>query len=162
MSSTFPFELDYSRVPYFLKFKHDNLAISDVYFQGKLEKDGRIEDAILEVEEAGDKIRMTIRYGTEALPNWTKKLSELELEVVLPDGGNMDVHANTIVNKTYPETNYNFPAIHSKYYESAPMFSAFEGVINKRVSGNFVTNIADGSGTLNKTSFIRFRIICMF
>lgn len=150
LSSTFPFEMDYSRVPFFEKFKHDNLAISDVYFQGRLEKDGKIEDAILEVDEAGDKIRLTIRYGTEALPNWTKKLSELELDVVLPGGGDMEAHAQTIISKTYPETNYNFPAVHSKYYEGAPMFDAFQGTINKRVNGNFIGNIADGSSTLNK------------
>lgn len=150
LSSSFPFEMDYKKIPFFLQFKHDNLATSEIWFQGKLQKDGRLEDAILEIEEADEKLRLTIRYGTEALPNWTKKLSELELDVVLPGGGDMGIHANTIVNKAYPETNYNFPAVHSKYYESAPMFSAFEGVINKRVSGNFVGNIADGSGTLNK------------
>lgn len=150
LSSTFPFEMDYGKIPFFLQYKHDNLANSEIWFQGKLEKDGRIEDAILEIEEAGEKLRLTIRYGTEALPNWTKKLSELDLQVVLPNGGSMRTHANTIVNKTWPEVNYNFPAVHSSYYENAPMFEAFEGVINKRVNGEFVSNIADGHGTKNK------------
>lgn len=150
LSSSFPFEMDYEKIPFFMQYKHDNLSNSEIWFQGKLEKDGRIEDAILEIEEAGEKLRLTIRYGTEALPNWTKKLTELELEVVLPNGGNMRTHANTIVNKTWPEVNYNFPAVHSSYYENAPLFEDFEGVINKRVNGEFLHNIPDGHRTKNR------------
>lgn len=150
LSSTFPFEMDYAKIPFFMQYKHDNLANSEIWFQGKLEKDGRIEDAILEIEEAGEKLRLTIRYGTEALPNWTKKLTELDLQVVLPNGGNMRAHANTIVNKTWPEVNYNFPAVHSSYYENMPMFEDFEGVINKRVNGEFLHNIPDGHHTKNR------------
>ena len=148
--SSFPFEMDYFEIPYFQFFKHKNLPIINPVFQGQLEKDGRIEDAILEVEEAGTKLRLTIRYGVEALSNWTKKISELELLVVLPEGGDMIAHANTLISKTYPETFYNFPAIHSEYYKDAAMFNSFEGIINKRVSGDFIQNIIDGAETKNK------------
>lgn len=151
LSSSFPFELDYSRVPFFQKFQHENLATSEVYFEGKLQKDGRIEEAILEIEEADGKLRCTIRYGDEALPNWNKPLSELELDVVLENGGNMRLHAQTVVNKTYPEVNYNFPAIHTEFYEGAAMFEDFEGVINKRhPSTGFVLNSAPPGHVYNK------------
>lgn len=138
--SSFPFELDYDQMPYLEKFRHHNLASPDVYFQGKLQKDGRIEDAILEIEEAGEKLRATIRYGVEALSNWEKKLSELELEVVLPNGGDMNDHANTIITQSYPDVNYNFPAVHSDFYDTVLM-EDFEGTINKRYAGQFIKNI---------------------
>src|SRR5690606_12757810 len=150
LTSSFPFDLDYEENLYFEFFQHYNFATNETYYEGKLEKDGKIEDAILEVEEANDKLRITIRYGVEALPNWNKKLSELDLEVVLPDGGNMRAHAETLISQTYPAVNYNFPAIHSKFYQGAPMFDAFQGVINKRIDGEFISNIADGSATLNR------------
>lgn len=143
LTSSFPFEIDFEDNFYFEFFQHYNLSNPETYYQGKLEKNGKIEEAILEVEEASEKLRITIRYGVEALPNWTKKLSELDLDVVLPEGGNMISHAQTIINKTYPEVNYNFPAIHSKFYEGAQMFNSFEGVINKRVNGQFVFNHRD-------------------
>src|SRR5690606_922130 len=106
LTSSFLFDIDYEENRYFELFQHYNLAAPEVYFQGKLEKDGKIEEAILEVEEAGEKLRLTIRYGVEALPNWTKKLSELELDVVLPEGGSMTAHAETIIPLTYPAVNY--------------------------------------------------------
>lgn len=148
--SSFPFEMPYDQVDYFQKFKHDNLATTDTILHGKLEKDGAIEDAILEIEEAGNGLLLTIRYGIEALPNWNKLISEIEMDVVLPEGGNMRTHANTIVTKTYPEVNYNFPAIHSDYYNDDPMFNGWGGTINKRVSGVFVHNIPDGHNTINR------------
>lgn len=142
LMSSFPFELEYSQVPYFQQFQHQNLAHPEVYFQGKLQKDGRIEEAILEVEEADEKLRATIRYGIEALPNWNKNISELELEVVLPDGGDMREHADTIIPLTYPEVNYNFPAIHTDFYEDAVLMADFQGTINKRYrwAGGFLKN----------------------
>lgn len=149
LSSSFPFELDYDFIPYFSKYRHDNLATTDTYFKGRLEKDGKLEDAILEVEEAEKGLRLTIRYGAEALPNWDKLLSELVLDVVLPNGGDMIGHAGTMLNKTWPEVNYNFPAIHTDSYEGATMFEHFEGTINKRKNGQFIFNTADGSDTEN-------------
>lgn len=140
LSSSFPFELDYSDLPFFRKYRHENLTTSEIVFEGKLQKDGRIEEAILELEEFDDKLKATIRYGVESLPNWDKKLSELELEIVLPEGGDMGAHANTIISKTYPEVNYNFPAIHSKFYADKPLFEDFEGIINKRYAGQFIQN----------------------
>lgn len=143
LTSSFPFEIDFEDNLYFEFFKHYNISTPEVYFQGKLEKNGRIEEAILEIEEAAEKLRMTIRYGIEALPNWTKKLSDLKLDVVLPTGGSMITLAQSVITKKYPEVNYNFPAIHTKYYFGSTMLNGFEGVINKRVDGAFVYNYSD-------------------
>lgn len=143
LTSSFPFEIEFEDNLYFEFFQHYNLSNPQVRYQGKLEKNGKIEEAILEVEEASEKLRVTIRYGVEALPNWSKKLHELDLDVVLPDGGSMILHAQTIINKSYPEVNYNFPAVHSKFYDGAQMFNGFEGVINKRVDGHFIENYVD-------------------
>lgn len=150
LNSSFPFDLPFDENRYFEFFQHYNLSPTDTYYQIKLEKDGKIEEAILEVEEAAEKLRITIRYGVEALPNWNKKLSELELDVVLPDGGNMRIHAESIITQTWPAVKYNFPAIHTKYYDGAAMFEDFQGVLNKRVDGVFVPNDADGGDTINR------------
>lgn len=147
--SSFPFEIDYDFIPFFSKFRHDNLATTETYFQGKLEKDGKLEDAILEIEEAENDLRLTIRYGAEALPNWDKLLSALELDVVLPNGGSMITHAESMLDKVWPEVNYNFPAIHSRFYDGAVLFEHFEGTINKRKNNQFIFNTADGSNTEN-------------
>lgn len=150
MISSFPFEINYEENAYLERFRHVNLTTSDSLFKGKLEKDGRLEFATLEIEEAAEKLRITIRYGIEALPNWTKMLSELNLEIVLENGGDMILHANSIMNQTWPDVNYNFPAIHSEFYKDTPMFEDFEGVINLRKTGQFITNIIDGSSTKNR------------
>lgn len=144
LTSSFPFDIDYHENEYFEQLQHLNIAKIDTYYQGKLEKDGKIEEAVLEVEEANEKLRITIRYGVEALPNWSKKLSELELDVVLPDGGSMSAHAYGIINQSFPTVNYNFPAIHSKFYEGSVGFELFQGVINKmNSSGVFIQNYYD-------------------
>lgn len=150
MISSFPFEISYEENAYLERFRHVNLTTSDSLFKGKLEKDGRLEFATLEIEEAAEKLRITIRYGIEALPNWTKMLSELNLEIILENGGDMIQHANSIINQTWPAVNYNFPAIHSEFYKDTAMFEDFEGVINLRKTGQFITNIIDGSSTKNR------------
>lgn len=147
--SSFPFEIDYDRVDYLSQFMHDNLTNTETVLNIKVWKDGKLEDGIMEIEEAGDKLRLTVRYGIEALPNWTKKLSELDLEVVLPEGGYMPAFAETIIDKTWPDVNYNFPSIHTKYYEGQPMFDDFLGIINRRVDGHFTYNTIDGANTRN-------------
>lgn len=140
LSSSFPFELDYGYIPYFERFRHKNLSLQSFYFEGKLEKNGKIEDAVLELESAGDNLQLTIRYGVEALPNWNKNISEIPLAVVLPLGGDMAFLANQMLGMTYPDVNYNFPAIHSKFYQDSPMYEHFQGTLNKRVGGFFVLN----------------------
>lgn len=155
LTSSFPFDIDFEENRYFEFFRHHNLATTDTYYQGKLEKDGKIEEAVLEVEEAGEKLRITIRYGIEALPNWNKKLSELVLDVVLPEGGSMAAHAETIIPQTYPDVNYNFPAIHTNFYDGAANFDLFQKVINKRVDGTFVQNFFDGeSGIVGNRNIV--------
>lgn len=140
LNSSFPFEIDYSFHPFFEKYKHLNFALLEFAFQGKLIKDGKIENAILEIDSAEEKLQMTIRYGIEALSNWTKKLSELTLDVVLPNGGDMTLHANSIITQTYPAVNYNFPAIHSEFYAADPLYEHFKGIINNRTPSGWILN----------------------
>jgi hypothetical protein len=53
--------------------------------------------------------KIQIDSGFEDLPNFDKKLSELPLEQ--KDVTDIYDHANEIVSKKYPETNYNFPKL---------------------------------------------------
>lgn len=155
--SSFPFDLPYDRVEFLKNLRSFN-SIPETVFQGMLEDMGRLEPAEFEIEEAGPEgMTVTIRYGLEALPNWEKKLSDIEMDVVNTDGIGMPGVAAAAIDKTYPEVNYNFPAVHSEYYYGMTDFEGWEGVLNKRVNGSFVANYYDpGTKIVNKNILYPF------
>ena len=103
----------------------------------KLEK---AEFEILEIN--GKKLSCTITVGFENLASWDKKLSELSLiNIQLPQGTTIYQHAESIVNMTYPATNYNFPMIHS----NKDTLGEPDMIINKRIPAGFLENYVDGN-----------------
>jgi hypothetical protein len=87
----------------------------------------------------------TVRFGFEQLPSFEKMLSELSLEKFdLPAGTTIYEHAETIISKTWPEVNYNFPQVHvDKYDPTDALWNGFQGIINNRMDGFFLTNTVD-------------------
>lgn len=145
LSSTFPAELDFNDNPYFLIFKNYNDYNPITKYDGILQQsNGKIQPAYLEIEEAQQRLKYTIRAGIEAFPTWTKKLSELPLGTVAPPEG-MLAHALTVIDETWPAVNYNFPAVQCfDLYKDDPLFeSAFHGYYNKmNVDGTaFIPNL---------------------
>ncbi|WP_413998739.1 hypothetical protein ACMDB5_13260 [Flavobacterium sp. W1B] len=117
----------------------------ETYFDCKYIHNNKIEDAVLEVESHQDKLSCILRFGFEQLPSFDKMLSELSLDKFdLPAGTSIYQHAETIISKTWPEVNYNFPQIHvDKYDPNDDLWNGFESIINNRVDGAFLTNTVD-------------------
>lgn len=100
--------------------------------------DGRITRSKLEIlGSEGEVIKAQIDSGFEEFPNWQKPIRDLPLGIVLSPL----IDAPTKIDKTWPAVQWNYPMVHSDVYEGAAMFEDFEGTLNKRVGGDFVTNV---------------------
>ena len=90
----------------------------------------KIHDAKLFIQNIqGFLITAQIDYGFEELPNFDKKLSELPFEKFqVPD---IHTYAREILEKRYPETNFNFPRIYTKKYPvTDEVWKNFDGYYN--------------------------------
>ena len=143
---SFPFNIDLTEdldVAFgFISFYNSN---PETYFELIYVHNNKIEKAIFEIESHQDKLSTTVRFGFEQLPSFDKKLSELSLDKFdLPAGTSIYTHAETIIPQTFPAVNYNFPQIHvDKYDPSDALWNGFEGILNNRVAGAFLTNTVD-------------------
>ena len=123
-----------------------NSEDADTYFEVRFYHNGEEHEAVFEIEEfEGRDASGSIAFGLEELPNYNKKLSELDLddfEILNPE--TIYSHASNLINKTWPEVTHNFVQVHTdKFSSDEAQWEAFEGVINKRVGGNFVVNEYD-------------------
>lgn len=105
-----------------LKRYHEGIHI----FEGKSRK------AKLEIMEfKKDSIKFQIDSGFENLPNFDKKLEDLPLFNEKVE--DIYTHANEIVKKKYPETNYNFPKLYTDEYNlEDDAYKYFDSFINHR------------------------------
>lgn len=132
---TLPVEINYernflSKVGQYSSFSNINLPkIHDGYhvFEGKTMK-GTITFSDFRNKSA----KIQIDSGFEDLPNFDKKLSELPLEY--KEVTDIYDHANEIVSKKYPETNYNFPKLYTSEFDlEIEGWKYFDSFINNRV-----------------------------
>lgn len=126
-------------------------ASENTYFDVYLYHNGQENRAIFEIEEIeGREASCSVRFGLDELPNYNKKLSELALEdfeIEAPE--TIQTYAETIIKKTWPEVSHNFVMAHiDKLDKETDQWAAFEGVLNKRVEGAFVTNSYDAEDDL--------------
>ena len=122
---------------------HYNANKNQTLFSGYLDNDGELKAAVLQfLSMKGSFISAVIKSGTENFPNFDKKLSELNLEFKTVD--NIVTDAVSVISKRYPETNYNYPMVHTdKYDPTNDEWHGFEKTINKFVAGQFLTNTLD-------------------
>lgn len=112
---------------------YDDLNVTDL---AKIHKgyhvfEGNIFEGQLEILEViGNQITAQIDSGFDEIPNFTKKLSELPLEYQTVN--NIYVHAETIISKQYPETNYNFPMVIYKHDTDDTGWEHFNQRLNDR------------------------------
>lgn len=115
-----------------LKKKYDGYHVLD----GRARK-GTLE--ILSVE--GNLVSAQIDSGFEQLPNFEKKLCDLPLlRKRVPD---IYAHANEIVDKKYPEVDYNFPKVVYPKDKSQKGWELFFQFINNYGSEGFIRNEAN-------------------
>ena len=102
--------------------------------------EGRIRKAKLEILEVTNKVlKVQLNSGFEDLPNFEKKLSDLPFDkIVVQD---IYDHANEIVNKKYPDVNYNFPKLITDEYDlNSTQWKYFDGLINNRTTSRSTGN----------------------
>lgn len=108
-----------------------------------------LHQAMLEIDEIYDDIKVTLRYGLEEFPNFDKKLAELPLESL--SVADIYAHASTIIPQTWPAVNYNFPQIFTDVIDKTdPLWQHFEGIINNYKNGAFVINEVITDTTYNR------------
>ncbi|WP_116787605.1 hypothetical protein [Flavobacterium psychrotrophum] len=122
---------------------HYNSTDAETLFEGIYVHGDAMEKAVLEVEECEQELSVTVRYGLDDFPNFTKKLAELPLlQLQVAD---IYQHAKTIISQVWPDVNYNFPQIHTDKIdpESDDVWFAFEKIINNYRAGAFLENNVD-------------------
>lgn len=151
---SFPFEIDLIddldiAFGFISQYNSENV---ETYFDLLYIHNDKIEKAVLEIESYEERLSCTLRFGFEQLPSFDKKLSELSLDkFTLPLGTTIYQHAETVITQTWPEVNYNFPQIHvDKYDPTDELWVGFEGIINNRVSGDFLINEVIVDETFNR------------
>lgn len=119
---------------------HYNATTNDTIFYGYLDRDGQLIDAVLEFQgRKGKTISAVITAGLDNFPSFDKKLSDLLLEVkpvtdIIED-------ATAVMKLGYPDTNYNYPMIHTdKYDPTTADWNGFGKIINQYKNGAFVEN----------------------
>ena len=118
------------------------------------------EPAVFEIEsQQGKELEVTLRFGFENLDNWDKKLSELPLEVTAIDS--IITHAKTIIPKTWPEVNYNYPQIYTEKYNDDEDFVKTFGyfVLNHYrddvfLDNNFVGEVWQNKNIIQPTPYL--------
>lgn len=131
---TLPIDIEYTR-DFLSKFGHySSLNAKDLkrYHEGVHLFEGKPRKAKLEIMEfRKDSIKIQIDSGFETLPNFDKKLENLPLlDITVDDIYN---HANEVVHKKYPETNYNFPKLYTDEHNlDSEEWKYFDSFINNR------------------------------
>lgn len=126
------------------------------YIEGPLLFENALTEAKLNIESVeGPYLTGQINFGFEDLPNWEKKLSDLNWEkFTVPD---IHVYAREICSKTYPQTNFNFPRMNtSKYSPDDKIWDAFNGYYNDLDSSynEMRRNYVDSSGNIFNQNII--------
>lgn len=143
---TFPFNIDLTdhldAAFGFISMYNTN---PQTFYEVKYVHNNVIEDAIFEIEGLDNYLRCTVRFGFEQLPSFDKKLSELSLDKFnFPNGISIYQHAETVINKKWPEVNYNFKQVHvDKYDPETELWNGFEKIINNKKNGIWLTNTVD-------------------
>lgn len=143
---TFPFEIDLEEdLDKAFGFISQYNTTPETYYLVKYVHYDKIEEAVFEIESYQTKLSCTLRFGMEQLPSFEKKLAELSLEKFdLPSGTSIFQHAEMVIQKGFPDVNYNFPQVHiDKYDPEDSLWSGFEKIINNRREGVFLINTVD-------------------
>lgn len=154
----FPFEIMASQE--FIKNYGDYVSYETTGLQnmisGFLSLEGKVHEAKLFIQDIqGLEITAQIDFGFEELPNFDKKLSELNLEEFeVPD---IYTYAKQITEKKYPATNFNFPRIYTKKYPTTnEVWKNFDGYYNdlKPDGSEMRRNYVDEAGLIWNVNII--------
>lgn len=128
---------------------YDSISYQRI-IEGKYIFHNKVENVQLFVDSIeGREMSVSIKYEIEEFKSFQKQLNELNLEKKTVN--NIYQHANSVIHSNFPQTNYNFPMIHTDKYkpEDTETFN-FEKIINKRQNGLFVENEVIGTVMHNR------------
>ena len=159
-----PEELPYSIHPFFLEYQSDNTEDYELEFEVVFNDNGNIHKARFEIIQLHDyTFEFSIFYGWEEFPNWDKKLTELNFDLI--EVANLINHANEVNADFYPTRNYYFPCIHTDQYSSSDLnYAAFKGSFNlKDENGDFYVNSIDvENNSVNNLTILRPNVYWLY
>lgn len=142
---TFPFNIDLSdEINEYFNYILNHNTTPEVVFPIFYNHADIIEKGTFEILELNQKtLNCQLSYGDEELSTWDRKLSELSLDNFNLSNSIYE-HAASVLNLSWPQTNYNFPAVHiDKIDISTDTWFAFEQMINNYKNGAFIENFVD-------------------
>lgn len=117
----------------------ENSSNYETKHYGNLLIDGDFEEAYFLITSLkNNTLEGTIYYGKASIKLLDTPLNELPFPAVSTTS--LVNHAKDVITKQFPEVNYNFPMIIDDEFSSTNKYEKFEGVVNKYVNGNFITN----------------------
>jgi len=121
-------------------FTYNSVTVKKQY-PGYLYRDGEVLSATLKLDKIKGKfLECIIFMGSENIPGFNQKLNTFPLQVV-SEIEDMKEHALDKIVLDYPDTNYNFPMVHTNNYDaSSAEFFEFKGILNNYEEGAFVEN----------------------
>ncbi|MEI6865777.1 hypothetical protein [Flavicella sp.] len=128
----------------------DNNTTKNYFFEVTYVFENVLEAAKFEIISfEGLSVEFVLRYGFDEFPNWEKELTDFPLEQKIVESIITD--AENIIDKTWPDVNYNFPQIHTDNYPDTELtWETFEGTINNYKEGAFLTNFTSSGVRYNK------------
>lgn len=131
---TLPVDIHYdrdflSKIAQYSSFNNANLPKKH---EGVHIFEGRVRKGTLTFSDFRNKwAKVQIDSGFEEIPNFEKPLSELPFEHF--EVSDIYDHAQQIVSKKYPETNYNFPKLYTDEFDlESDGYKFFDSFINNR------------------------------
>lgn len=152
----FDFYIDEDFIGFFGDVGSPEFELENSVFNGFFTINGKLHEATLTLMEIqGEKATLQLDYGFEELPNWQKKLAELPLEnFAVPD---IHTFAPEIIKKKWPQTNFNFPRIYTKFYSpDSKIWDAFNGYYNdlNDAGTEMIRNNVDTNGDIYNRNII--------
>ena len=109
-----------------------------VRYEGVLQIDDVFDVATLQLKrQKGKKMESTFFYGKENVPFLEKKISEFPWPVINVE--DLRTYAQSIIGKTYPEVDFNFPMVHHTGF-SPENYDRFLGFLNHHNGSGFISN----------------------
>lgn len=160
---TYPFDIIIEEKNAQFIYHYNQSNFQKVYDKLVLQEDGKLEECkLIILESEGKRKSAQLVIGFDNFPNFDKKLSELPLH-------NFDLqetiydHAKSLVSKTYPDTDYNFPAVHTDLINKDNyLFAHFKGTYNLYKNGDFVKNVLDSDGRVQNYNLIEPAIYYLY
>lgn len=142
---TYPFDIYADEKNSQFIYHYNKYNFQKIYKNLILQEDGKLDECKLMIlESEGKKLSAQLVIGFDDFPNFDKKLSELSLHQFNLSSSIYE-HAESIVGKTYPEVDYNFPVIHTDLIDKESyLFQFFRGSYNLYSGQNFIRNMVDG------------------